>query len=77
MQLVIEAKGDVPLTVVLEPSGMEYTLAPGDHFVFQLTGETEPLPIEIVHSETTLTFSEGSARARLWDSKGTELSLIG
>jgi hypothetical protein len=77
MRFVVRARGDVPLTVVLEPSGMEYVLEPGDHFVFEWVDEMGTLPGAFDHTSTSLTISEGSVSARMWNSRGDELSMIG
>ncbi|WP_125778244.1 hypothetical protein [Antribacter gilvus] len=73
----MSAGGPSPVTVVLEPSGMEYVLQPGDHFEFEWEDVTGDLIGTIDHQPHTITIGEGSGRARMWNSNGDELSMLG
>jgi len=76
MTFVVKADGKHPLTVILEPWGMEYVLEPGDHFVFEDVDEEDALLVEDAHMPQTLTIWTQST-SRMWDSRGNEMSLIG
>jgi hypothetical protein len=79
MRVVIQADGTTPLTVVLEPSGMEYVVEPGDHLVYEwsVLSSTSTLLGSIGHEPSTITIGEASGPSRLWNSRGEELSIIG
>lgn len=77
MKLIVQADGTTPLTVQLEPSGMEYVLKPGDHFIFEWPEGDGKLLGGFYHSATSLTVDQGSADIRLWNSHGEELSIVG
>jgi len=77
MRFRIGAAGPNPVTVVLEPSGAEYTLQSGDYFEFQWD-ESERGPVGMIeHGQDTVTVSEGGGRSRMWNSNGDEMSMIG
>jgi hypothetical protein len=77
MKFVVRADGDLPLTIVLEPSGMEYVLKSGDHFVFDWAEGDGELLGTFNHTATSLTIGEGNGPARMWNSRGEEISMIG
>jgi hypothetical protein len=79
MKIRIDARGETPLTLVLEPSGMEYVLAPGEHVIYEWTDGTgsSSLIRAIVHEPSTLTIGEAGGPSRLWNSQGEEMSIIG
>ena len=79
MKIRIDAQGETPLTLVLEPSGMEYVLATGDHVVYEWTDGTSSSPVigTITHEPSTLTIGEAGGQSRLWNSQGDEMSIIG
>jgi hypothetical protein len=52
-------------------------LEPGDHLVFEWGDEYAGLDGGFVHTPTTLTIHQGSPDARMWDSRGNEMALIG
>jgi hypothetical protein len=58
MRFVVTARGDGPLTVVLEPSGMEYVLDPGDHFVFEWADAMGTVVGAFDHTSTSVTIDE-------------------
>lgn len=77
MRFRVGAGGSNPIAVVLEPSGAEYTLSPGDYFEFEWE-ESDGGPIGMVeHGQDTVTISEGGGRSRMWNSDGDEMSMIG
>jgi hypothetical protein len=79
MKIRIDAQGETPLILVLEPSGMEYVLAPGDHVIYEWTDDTGSSPLigTIAHEPSTLTIGEAGGQSRLWNSRGEEMSIIG
>lgn len=77
MRFRVGARGPQPLTVVLEPSGAEYVLDPGDYFEFEWEESRGSLIGTIDHSPDTVTIGEGSGRARMWNSNGEEMSTLG
>ncbi len=79
MKIRIDARGETPLTLVLEPSGMEYVLAPGDHVIYEWNdgAGSSSLGGGIVHEASTLTIGEAGGQSRLWNSRGEEMSIIG
>jgi len=56
---------------------MEWVLQPGDHFVFEWLEGDGRLLGGFYHSAAALVISEGSCQARMWNSEGEELSMIG
>jgi hypothetical protein len=76
MKVMVKADGERPLTVILEPYGMEYELQPADHFVFEWVDEKRPLQGVFAHTPTTLTITAEDT-ARMWDSRGNEMSMFG
>ena len=79
MKIRIDAGGESPLTLVLEPSGMEYVLAPGDHVIYEWIEATDPSSLtgSVTHEASTLTIGEAGGPSRLWNSQGEEMSIIG
>jgi hypothetical protein len=73
----VGAHGPSPVTVVLEPSGAEYVLQPGDYFEFEWE-DAPGAPIGMIeHAPDTVTVAEGAGRARMWNSDGNEMSMLG
>jgi hypothetical protein len=77
MRFRVYAQGTSPVTVVLEPSGAEYVLQPHDYFEFEWEEGPGPLVGTIDHAPDTITICEGGGRARMWNSNGDEMSMIG
>ncbi|SNT29805.1 hypothetical protein SAMN05421812_104331 [Asanoa hainanensis] len=78
MKFLIQASGDAPVIVTFEPSGAEYSIGAGDHMVVEWPDADGPLMGTIQHSPTGLTVGEPSGRmARIWNSSGAELSILG
>jgi hypothetical protein len=77
MRFAVTAHGGSPLTVVLEPSGAEYVLAPGDHFVFEWLEEPGSLLGSIDHEPSQITIGQPNGTARMWNSQGEEMSIVG
>lgn len=77
MRFRVGARGPTPVTVVLEPSGAEYVLQPGDYFEFEWE-DAPGTPIGMIeHAPDTITIGEGNGRARMWNSNGDEMSMLG
>jgi len=77
MRFQVGARGTSPVTVVLEPSGAEYMLQPGDYYEFEWEDAPGPLLGMIIHEPDVITIGEGNGRARMWNSRGEEMSMIG
>ena len=77
MRFRVYAEGKSPVTVRLEPSGAEYVLPPDDYFEFEWEDTPGPLVGTIGHKPDMVIIGEGSGRARMWNSKGDEMSMIG
>lgn len=79
MRFRVDARGLVPITVVLEPTGAEYVLQPGEYFDFEWEdppAELAGLIGSITHEPDVITIGEGGGRARMWNSDGEEMSMI-
>ena len=76
MRFRIRATGPAQLNFLLEPSGAEYVLAPGDYFEFWWEESDAPPIAEIVVTPDGVTVSEGRGLARMWDSSGDELAMF-
>jgi hypothetical protein len=78
MRFYVTADTDSPpLRVILEPYGMEYVLAPGDHFVFEWPEEPNSMAGSIEHEPGQITIGQSNSKARIWNSHGEELSMFG
>jgi len=77
MRFRVGVRGPSPVTVVLEPSGAEYVLQPGDYFEFEWEDAPGPLIGTIDHAPGLITIGEGNGRARMWNSHGEEISMLG
>ena len=58
MRFRVGVKGPSPVTVVLEPTGAEYVLQPGDYYEFESLGAPGPLIGTIDHEPGMITIGE-------------------
>lgn len=77
MRLRVGASGPLPVTVALEPSGMEYLLQSGDYFEFEGQHAPGKLIWSIGHEPDVITIGQEGGAARMWNSSGEEMSMIG
>jgi hypothetical protein len=74
MKVQIRNTTDDRLTIVLEPSGVEYLLAPGDYLVYEWSGDWEAT---LDHGSAELTIGASGVEDRIWNSQGKQMSVIG
>ena len=77
MRFRVGVRGPSPVTFVLEPSGAEYVLQPGDYYEFEWEDAPGLLVGTIDHEPDVITIGQGSGRARMWNSRGEEMSMLG
>lgn len=73
----VGAKGPSPVTVVLEPSGAEYVLQLGDYMGFEWEDEPGQLAWTVDHAPDLITVGQGIVQARMLNSHGEEMSMLG
>lgn len=77
MRVLVMAKKRSPVTVVLEPSGMQFVLQPEDYFEFEWEDSPESMLGFIDHKPDRITIGQGSGRIGMWNSSGEEMPIIG
>jgi hypothetical protein len=78
MRFRIRSRDTEALLLVFEPSGAEYTVAPGDYVTIEWPDGPGGLLGGIDYEPGSLTISEpGNGLARIWTSQGEELSILG